>query len=72
MPTFFCPFTKGDCNTNCIFYNNKKTNKEQCELFQAAHTVNMYVYNIDSVDSGISNVTEKIDILNQTLENLKK
>ena len=69
MPETFCPFIKGNCNHDCIFFDKKCRDKEQCQIFKAVKTVNMYVYNIDSVDSGISDVCSKLDNITQTLEN---
>lgn len=72
MLEMFCPLAKDNCKTNCIFFNEKKEGKEQCQLFQAVKAINMYVYNIDSIDSSVTDVCSKLDDINRTVRNLRK
>lgn len=72
MAGTFCPFIKDSCNHNCIFFNEKYRDLKQCQIFRAVDTINNYVYNIDSVDSGVSDVSSKLDDINRTLTNRLK
>lgn len=67
MAETFCPFIKDSCNHDCIFFNEKCCDLKQCQIFRAVDTINSYVYNIDSVDSGISDVSSKLESINRTL-----
>lgn len=69
MTETFCPFIKDNCNHDCIFFNERYRDEEQCQMFKAVNTINNYVYNIDSVDSGVSDVGSKLDNINRTLTN---
>lgn len=64
----FCPFIKGNCVSNCIFYNDNKT----CDFVRIIKNIEFNT-NTDqteswSIDHKLGDILDKLDCINKKFE----
>lgn len=67
----FCPFIKGDCESECVFYNNcyNYNNPESCKIYEAVDMIGSFGFEetrlsdyIENIDSNVFKTSENTGI----------
>lgn len=61
--SMFCPFLKGDCNTDCIFFNENGNEKDpySCNIFDAVNMIQSFGFQERTLESYLAKIESKVN-----------